>query len=108
MAVISVRIDSEIDSLLCNLAVKKGMSKSDFIRILIVRGLDDEDKNNSEIINEIYELLLRNTSVTEKNFKAIAQILPLALRALHNISPDEIEAAKEDARKILEKNGVEA
>ena len=107
MAMIGVRIDDDIDKAISELAAKKCLSKSDFIRALLIRGMENEN-TNGEVINEIFEALLRNSSITEKNFKITAQILALTLRTLSNINADEVCEAKEDARKILEKNGVES
>lgn len=104
MAMIGVRIDDETDKVISAMAAKKCLSKSDFIRSMLIRGMEAENING-EVINEIFENLLTNAATTEKTFKITAQILALTLRILNNINSEEVLAAKEDARKILEKNG---
>jgi hypothetical protein len=107
MGVISVRIDDDTESMLSQMAKKRGVSKSEMVRFLMIRGLDHAPPL-SEAGNEMQAALLKNSLMTEKNFKISAQILALTLRILKNINPDDIQEALVDQRTILEKNGVEA
>ncbi|MBP9777616.1 MAG: ribbon-helix-helix protein, CopG family [Rickettsiaceae bacterium] len=106
MSVISVRIDSEVDSILTKLSLDRGVTKSDMVRILIVKGLEKENLN-IDGYDEFVAIANSNKELLVKNFKATAQVLALTLRIMNNIDSSEIEVAKSNAKQFLEKNGVE-
>lgn len=101
-AIVSVRLDRETDNLLSELAKKKGVKKSDMIRILIIKGLEMDPESN-EIFDEILESTLSMNSLVIKNFKATAQILAYMLSM---VDGKKAEAAREVARGYLAKHGV--
>ena len=107
MGVVSVRLDHEIDALLTDLAQKRSVSKSDMIRILIIRGLEMDPKSN-EVLNEILENLLSTNSFIMKNFKVVARVLANTnlLMELTGNSDEKILEAQGKARAFLEKHGV--
>lgn len=112
MAMIGVRVDDEFDKIVTEMATKKGISKSDFVRNLLIRGFDIEN-NGSEILSETYELMHKESLLSERHFKLTAKILALVLRVLSNINSnekdktkEEIQLANKEAMDILIRAGV--
>jgi len=106
MGVFSLRLESEVERMITDLSKKNAVTKSDMVRILIMRGLEMEPKSN-EIFDEILESTLSINSIAIKNFKATAQILANTIGILKTVDENKIETAKEMARKYLEKHEVD-
>jgi hypothetical protein len=105
MAMLGVRIDDDIDKIISESAAKRGVSKSDFIRVLLVRGMEAES-NASEVINDIFENTLKTNFVVGKDIKISAKVLAVVLRILNKIDSVDFKSIDEDANKILEKAEV--
>ena len=105
MAMIGVRIDDDIDNIISEGATKRGVSKSDFIRILLVRGMEAQS-NANEAINDIFEHSLKTNFIVDKDIKISAKVLAVVLRILNKIDGVDFKLIDEDARKILEKAEV--
>lgn len=105
MAMIGVRIDDDIDNIISENAAKRGVSKSDFVRVLLVRGMESET-NSGEVVNEIHEQALKTNFVIGKDIKISAKILAVVLRILNKIDAVDIKSLDDDAKTILEKAEV--
>ncbi len=105
MAMIGVRIDDDIDNIISESAAKRGVSKSDFVRILLVRGMESET-NSGEVVNEIFEQTLKTNFVIGKDIKISAKILAAVLRILSKVDGVDFKSLDDDAKTILEKAEV--
>ncbi|MBP9777545.1 MAG: ribbon-helix-helix protein, CopG family [Rickettsiaceae bacterium] len=105
MAMIGVRIDDDVDNIISENAIKRGMSKSDFIRMLLVRGMETET-NSGEVVNEIFEHSLKTNFIVGKDIKISAKILAAVLRILNKIEGVDLKSLDEDAKIILERAEV--
>lgn len=106
MSVISVRIDDEAEQELATMAARRGLSKSEIVRLLIIRGLE-KYASNTDLLNEQTNLLQENISLTQKAIKSSVQSLAFARRILGHLDTENIPLAIEDAKRILEQNGLE-
>ena len=106
MSVISVRLDNEAEKELVTMASRRGINKSEMVRLLIIRGLD-KYASNTELLNEQTDLLQENISLTRKAIKSSVQSLAFARRILGHLNEDKIQYALEDARRILAQNGLD-
>jgi len=107
MGVISVRLDKDTDSLLSELAKKRSVTKSDMVRILILRGLEMDPKSN-EVFDEALETMLKINSLMIKNFKISARVLANTnlLMGITQDSDKKIAEAAGKTKLFLEKHGV--
>lgn len=106
MSVISVRLDNEAEKELVMIASRRGIKKSEMVRLLIIRGLD-KYTSNTELLNQQTDLLQENISLTRKAIKSSVQSLAFSRRILGHLNEDKIQYALEDARRILAQNGLD-
>jgi hypothetical protein len=107
MAMIGVRIDDDVDNIISENAIKRGMSKSDFIRMLLVRGMELETNSHSgEVVNEIFEHSLKTNFIVGKDIKMSAKILAGVLRILNKVEGVDLKSLDEDAKIILDRAEV--